>query len=97
MTFYHLLYAVIVLSSFYVFGSSVCWKIISHFLPHLFYAFEIIIFTLLYLKSQFYSCLFNKVNLSFLWKNKNTYLKNNKADENFQPLEMDHWARTDVL
>lgn len=37
------------------------------------------------------------VNFSFIWKNRNTCSKDNKADENFKPLEIAYWARTDVL
>ena len=50
-------------------------------------------FTLLYLKSQFHSCIFNHsntVNLSFIGKNKNTFLRYNEADEDFKPLEIDY-------
>ena len=57
-------------------------------------------FTLLYLKSQFHSCLFNHsntVNLRFIGKNKNTCLKYSEADEDFKPLEIVYWAETDVL
>lgn len=62
-------------------------------LPCLFYAFKFMTFTLLYLKSQFHSCLFNHsntVNLSFIGKNKNTFLRYNEADEDFKPLEIDY-------